>query len=504
VPAPPPAGPCALVIFGAAGDLTGRLLMPAIYNLARAGLLPERLAIVGVDILALDADAWRARQQARLAAYVKDSDAPWDAAAWGRLAEAMTYLAGDFADAGLFARLAAHLETQEAARGTGGNALFYLAVADRFFADLIAALAAAGLTRAPDGAWRRVVVEKPFGHDLASARALNARILAHLDEAQVFRMDHFLGKETVRNILAFRFANRIFAPVWSAAHIARVEITAAETVGVEHRAQFYERTGALRDMVPNHLFQLLALVAMEAPELAREDAIRDAKAQVLAQVRCADPARDVVRAQYGAGRMGGQDVPGYRDEPGIAADSMTETYVALRLGVATPRWEGVPFFLRTGKRLARRVTEVAVTFRPAPPGPFADGARAPNRLLLRIQPDEGIALRFAVKVPGPEDDLATAALDFRYRDRFPPSAAVGYETLVYDCMIGDATLFQRADMVEAGWAAVQPVLEHWARAPGTALSFYPAGSEGPETARAMLGPGAAWHGLVGTEPTEDA
>jgi glucose-6-phosphate 1-dehydrogenase len=364
---------------------------------------------------------------------------------------------------------------------------------------VIAALGAAGLVTETDGKWRRVVIEKPFGHDLASAKALNASILKTLAERQIYRMDHFLGKETVQNIMALRFANGLFEPLWNRQHIDHVQITAAETVGVEHRGKFYEITGALRDMVPNHIFQLLAMTAMEPPISFDADAVRDKKAEVIEAIRPITPQRalrDVVRGQYDAGTVLGQPARAYRQEPDVAADSTAETFIAWKLQIDNWRWAGVPFYLRTGKYLKQRWTEIAIRFHQAPFTLFR-GTNVermnPNWMILRIQPDEGIALEFAAKRPGPTVTLDNVRMDFGYKSYFDMAPNTGYETLLYDCMMGDATLFQRADNIEAGWAAVQPILDTWASHPPGEFPNYAAGSSGPAAADELLArDGRAW------------
>jgi glucose-6-phosphate 1-dehydrogenase len=405
-----------------------------------------------------------------------------DETAWNWVRERLHYHVGDFDDPAAFTALGQKLQ---------GNVVFYLAVAARFFGPVIEKLHEAGLLKQEGGAFRRVVVEKPFGHDLESAKALNKLILDRVDESQVFRIDHFLGKETVQNVMALRFSNGIFEPLWNRFYIDHVQITAAETVGVEERARFYEPTGALRDMVPNHMFQLLAMTAMEPPNAFDADAVRAEKAKVLQAIKPMDSmrvARDVVRAQYAAGRVGNADVSGYRQEPDVARDSTTETYVALRLKIDNLRWAGVPFYIRTGKRLAVRRTEIAIHFKQAPYAMFRDTPverLTPNIMVLHIQPSEGITLNLSAKVPGPKLQLGGVAMDFRYADYFKAPSSTGYETLLYDVMIGDATLFQRADMVEAGWAAVQPILDEWATGT-TEVHGYWAGSQGPAAADRLL------------------
>jgi len=366
---------------------------------------------------------------------------------------------GDFTQPETFTGLKRLLAERQEHNNTA-NVLFYLAVSDRFFGPVIEQLGHIGLTQQSEQAWRRVIVEKPFGHDLASAEALNTQILRVLSEGQIYRIDHFLGKETVQNILVLRFANGIFEPLWNRDHVDHVQITAAETVGVEGRGRFYERTGALRDMVPNHLFQLLAMIAMEPPISFDADAVRAKKTELFQAVHSISP-ENVVRGQYGSGIVLGQKIPAYRQEPNVALDSGTETYVALKLEIDNWRWAGVPFYLRTGKCLSARTTEIAVHFRQAPYAMFRNTPveRLPaNILTLRIQPDEGLSISFSAKRPGTEIEIDGVAMDFAYRDYFEPLATVGYETLIYDCLIGDATLFQRADTVEAAWRAVKGLL----------------------------------------------
>jgi glucose-6-phosphate 1-dehydrogenase len=507
-PQAPSAPPCTLVIFGAAGDLTQRLVVPALYHLAVARRLPETFRLVGVDLADKTTDAWRgelADSTRRFAARDgEDFDTDEiDETAWAWLRDRMTYLQGDLTDPGCYRRLGSTLADLDQAVGNGGNRLFYLAVADRFFGTVVDQLGAAGLTREEGGGWRRVVIEKPFGHDLASAQALNAQILRTLQEGQIYRIDHYLGKETVQNILVLRFANGLFAPLWSRAHIEHVQITAAETVGVGHRAKFYERTGALRDMVPNHVFQLLAMTAMDPPTSLSAAAVRSRKSELLQAVRPLEGdawVHDVVRGQYAAGTVRGETVRAYREEPDVAADSGVETYFASRLVIDNERWAGVPFYLRTGKHLAARKTEIAIRFRQAPSGLFRSMGMpelTPNWLILRIQPDEGIALEFRAKQPGPRMELRRVCMDFAYEDYFKMAPNTGYETLLYECMIGDMTLFQRADQVEAAWRVVQPILDGWQASKPAGFPNYRAGSDGPGLADDLLArDGNAWRPLV--------
>ncbi|CAO4179396.1 glucose-6-phosphate dehydrogenase [Methylorubrum aminovorans] len=487
-PDTPQAPPCTLVVFGAGGDLTKRLLMPALYNLAGGGLLAEKFSILGVDHNPLTDDGWRDDLTKTMESFAGDPSAEFhperiDPQPWGFIRERLHVMQGDFSKAATFQDLAGRLS---------GNVVFYLAVAARFFGPVVEGLGKAGLLKQTNGTFRRVIIEKPFGSDLASAKALNETILAQGDESQFYRIDHFLGKETVQSILAIRFANALLDPVWRRDYVDHVEITAAETIGVEERGRFYEPTGALRDMVPNHLFQLLTMVAMEPPGSFEAEAVRDEKTRLVTAIRPISP-EDAVRGQYAAGREGGRDVPAYRDEPDVGEASRTETYVALKIAIENERWSGVPFYLRTGKCLADRRTEIAVHFKPAPFTLFKgkEGADpASNVMRLRIDPEPGSATRLNVKRPGPQMHLAAIETGFRYADFFEPASTVGYETLIYDCMIGDPTLFQRADTIEASWAAVDPLIQAWTDAP---VCFYAAGSPGPKEADELLGrDGRAW------------
>jgi len=482
---------CTLVIFGAGGDLTKRLLMPAIYNLSKARLLSEKFAIIAVDRTPKPVEDFRDYLAEGIRSFVSDTASgpatePFDKQAWEFVASRITHFSGDLTQSDTYARL------YDVVERTGDNAIFYLAVASQLFGTIIEQIGAVGLTEEKDGRFRRVIIEKPFGTDLGSARALNERILKVLSESQIYRMDHFLGKETVQNIMVLRFANGIFEPLWNRDHIDHVQITVAETVGVERRANFYEATGALRDMVPNHVFQLLSLTAMEPPNSFDADAVRTEKHKVLEAISPLDDAdvrRNTVRGQYGAGVTEGHPAVAYRQEPGVAHDSMTETYVAMRLGIDNWRWAGVPFYLRTGKHLARRTTEIAIQFKQAPFALFRDtpiDALTPNVLILHLQPDEGASLQFGAKIPGPEIALGGVRMDFHYKDYFKTEPSTGYETLVYDCMIGDAMLFNRADGVEAGWEVVQPILDLWKNDKTVPLEMYPAGSAGPETGDNLL------------------
>ena len=481
-----------LVIFGAGGDLTKRLVVPALYHLVQARKLPDRFAIIGVDRNDQTTEQWSQSLTKMIQTLTPASRI--DASSWSWLTGRMHYLPADFTQAATFTHLEALLAKQRE-QNSIASALFYLAVGERFFGPIVEQLGRAGLTKQSGETWRRVIIEKPFGHDLSSAKALNEKILKVLSEDQIYRIDHFLGKETVQNILVLRFANGIFEPLWNRDHIDHVQITAAETIGVEGRGRFYEQIGALRDMVPNHLFQLLAMIGMEPPISFDADAVRAKKTELLQAIHSIS-AESAIRGQYDSGVVFGQRVQDYRHEPNVAPDSGTETYVALKLGIDNWRWAGVPFYMRTGKRLSARATEIAIQFRQAPYALFRDTPveRLPaNVLTLRIQPDEGLSVSFSAKRPGTEIEIDGVAMNFAYRDYFEPVATVGYETLIYDCLIGDATLFQRADTVEAAWHAVQGLLDTWARAPADDFPNYAAGSAGPEAANRLLARDArAW------------
>ncbi|HEY0144880.1 MAG TPA: glucose-6-phosphate dehydrogenase [Methylovirgula sp.] len=486
-----------MVIFGATGDLTKRLVIPALYNLVCTKVLPEQFALIGVARAEGTAESWRDELYEMLKSYVDNAATEFDVShidegAWKRLAERMTYVRGDLTKPEMYDRLRGALDHAEKPHGTQGNAIFYLAVADRLFDAVVEQLGKAKLTdQDGDGKrpfWRRVVIEKPFGHSLDSARDLNVRLQRTLREDQIFRIDHFLGKETVQSIMAFRFGNGLFEPIWNRDRIDHVQITAAETVGVEQRGEFYEATGALRDMVPNHLFTLLSMVAMEPPTGFGAAAILSKKAELLTAIPAVKPER-VVRGQYGVGTVLGKPVRAYRQEVNVAPDSNVETYVAMQLEIDNWRWAGVPFYLRTGKHMLQRNTEIAIRFKQAPSAAFQDtpvDSLRPNWLVLRIAPDAGISLQFEVKRPGPVVDLAAVKMAFSYDDWFPKEPNVGYETLIYDIMTGDPTLFMRADMVEQTWRIVQPVLEAWAGDRAADLPVYAAGSEGPVEANTLL------------------
>jgi glucose-6-phosphate 1-dehydrogenase len=484
-----PADACSFVIFGASGDLTRRLLIPALYNLAAGGLLPQAFCIIGIGRTQLTTDAFRNHLHKSLRELAKREV---DDALAEKLLACVTYLEGDAEDAQTYERLQRELTRLEGESATQGNRLFYLATPPTQFAPIGCRLGESGLARENNGAWRRVIVEKPFGTDLNSARNLNRQLLEVLDEHQIYRIDHYLGKETVQNILVLRFANGLFEPIWNRDHIDHVQITVAEQLTVGHRGRFYDSTGALRDMVPNHLFQLLSLIAMEPPARFEANAVRAEKAELLDATQVpseADAIRNSVRAQYRAGYVANQAIEDYRRAKDVNFESTTETYVALKLMIDNWRWAGVPFYLRTGKALRSQLTEVAVKFKQAPFAMFRDtpvDRLAQNFLVLRIQPDECISLKFNAKVPGPSIAIAGVNMTFKYEDYFETAPSTGYETLIYDCMIGDAILFQRADGIEAGWRVVQPFLDAWRNAGAQGLATYSAGSDGPDAADELL------------------
>jgi glucose-6-phosphate 1-dehydrogenase len=481
--------PCSFVIFGVTGDLAHRLVIPALYNLAATDLLPENFCVVGIARTAMSDEELRDSLMKGLRQFATRTV---DDAIALRLLQCVTCLVGDPDKPDSFDEMRKELEKQEAARATGGNRLFYLATPPSAFAPIARQLGRVGLLKEEDNAWRRLVVEKPFGTDLASARALNADLLKIVDEHQIYRIDHYLGKETVQNILVLRFANGMFEPIWNRDHIDHVQITVDEKLGVGHRGSFYDATGALRDMVPNHLFQLLSLVAMEPP--ARFDAytVRSEKAEVLAAIQTqseAEALHNSVRGQYKGGKIGDDLIEDYRKTEDVKPDSTTETYAAIKLTIDNWRWAGVPFYLRTGKALGVKRTEVAIKFKQAPFSMFRDtevDRLSQNYLVISIEPTEGITLQFNTKVPGPTVSIDGVEMKFRYKDYFKVEPATGYETLIYDCMIGDNILFQRADSVEAGWQAVQPFLDAWKKAGAKGLESYKAGSEGPAGAGELL------------------
>jgi glucose-6-phosphate 1-dehydrogenase len=488
-----------MVIFGGTGDLTRRKLFPALHHLWKEKRGPDRFAVVGVGRETLSEAAYRDMLDAAVREHYGEG---FDEALWGMMLRSVHYLPGEFTDPELYVRLDQLLQRITRERQIAPNFVFYLATPPAFFAEIAARLGHVGLLNETDGCWRRVVVEKPFGRGLRSALELNRQLHQVLREHQIYRIDHYLGKETVQNILAFRFANSTIEPIWNRRYIDHVQITVAESLGVEQRGGYYEQAGALRDMIPNHLLALLAVVAMEPSISFEADAIRDEQTKVLRAIQPIghnDVLAATVRGQYGAGPVRGIGrVPAYRDEPNVAPDSKTETYAAMRLMIDTWRWAGVPFYLRTGKRLPGRFTEVVIQYMHAPYFMFRDSLvkreKVPaNSLVLRIQPNEGIGLNFNAKVPGPTAHLGTVDMDFRYDEHFAAAPTTGYETLLYDCMSGDATLFKRADNIEAAWALVDPVLEVWSALPARDFPNYASGSWGPEEGDQLLArDGRAW------------
>jgi glucose-6-phosphate 1-dehydrogenase len=488
-----PAPPVTLVIFGATGDLTRRLLVPTLVNMTQGGLADDSLRILGVSIEPGTDESLREHLDDFLvSSHTEDASG---SKAWAGLKERISYLAGDFTKDAIYEEIAHHLT-----QAPSGNAAFYLAVQPRFFEVIIEKLADHGLMTETAGCFRRVAIEKPFGTDLASAKALNAKILSRVSETQVYRIDHFLGKETVQNIMTARFANMMIEALWNSNYIDHVQITAAEIVDVGTRGKFYDATGALRDMVPNHLFQLLAMVAMEPPNSFDAEAIRNEKGKLLKALRIYSPeeaAKNGVRGAYGAGTLAGKELPAFDNSPDVSPDSKTETFVALKLFVDTWRWAGVPFYLRTGKAMMARDTEIVVTFRQVPFAQFrgTDVQRRlpPNRLIIQVQPDEGLHMEISIKSPGLSVDTVPVSLDFRYSDMFDIGKFTGYESLLYDLFIGDQTLFQRADGIEAGWAAVQPFLDLWSKDEKKPDEYAP-GSMGPSCADTLIeADGRKWH-----------
>ena len=483
-----PGDPCIMVIFGASGDLTKRKLIPALYNLAKDNLLSKEFALVGIARNELTSEQFRDMIGKEIGEYATTKVDP---DLWHWLARRIYYLAGDFDDAPAYDKLRDLLAQIDEEHGTRGNYFYYLATSPSFFAPIVKQLGASGLVTEETG-WRRVIIEKPFGRNYDSAVALNKEIRQVLNEKQIYRIDHYLGKETVQNILVFRFANGIFEPIWNRRYIDHVQITVSETVGVEQRGGYYDKAGTLRDMVPNHIFQLISLTAMEPPISFDADVVRDEQAKILKAI---PPPTDeevlvrTVRGQYGEGVQDGVKVPAYRAEPMVALDSRTETFVAMKLFIDNWRWADVPFYLRTGKRLPQRTTKIAIQFKRAPFVLFRKTAvdrLEPNRLVLHLQPDEGISLSFSAKVPGPVVQIGDVNMNFNYTDYFNATPQTGYERLLYDCMLGDATLFQRSDMVETAWHVVAPILDVWEALPPRRFPNYAAGTWGPPEADELL------------------
>ncbi|MDE2143330.1 MAG: glucose-6-phosphate dehydrogenase, partial [Elusimicrobia bacterium] len=473
-------------------DLTQRKLIPALYNLAAQNFLPDDFALVGIARRAMTDDQFRRKALEGIEEFVPK---PVDPQALKRLSDRLHYMAGDASDRASYGRLGEAMAKLDPKRGAGGNNLFYLATAPEFFGPIARRLGDSGLTREERGNWRRVVVEKPFGRDLESAKNLNEELKSVLHESQIYRIDHYLGKETVQNLMVFRFANGIFEPIWNRNYVDHVQISVAEELGVGSRGGYFDGVGVLRDMVPNHLFQLLSLTAMEPPSSFDANVVRDRQLEVLRSISPLtdeDVWRQAVRGQY----------DGYRKEALVAPDSITETYAALKLSLDTWRWAGVPFYLRTGKRLAARSSEIVIQFRAAPVSLFRGAGVtgiAANQLVIRIQPHEGIALSFGAKIPGPTVQLGTVDMDFKYQDYFGAAPSTGYERLLYEAMLGDQTLFQRADMVETAWGVVQPLLDAWRAAPGGGFPNYAGGSWGPDAAEQLLErDGRKWRECAGS------
>ncbi|HKP47108.1 MAG TPA: glucose-6-phosphate dehydrogenase [Pyrinomonadaceae bacterium] len=489
---------CVVVIFGATGDLTRRKLLPALYRLTQQQLIPAEFAILGTARQPLSDDEFRAQMQQAIQEFASEDQ--FDEKAWQSFAKRLFYLPGEFADAGLYQKIKTKLGEIDKDCSTRGNHLFYLATAPEFFGVVATKLGEAKLAKPQDDAWTRIIVEKPFGHDLASAQKLNQELATVFEEKQIYRIDHYLGKETVQNLLVFRFANSIFEPLWNRQYIDHIQITNAEAIGVEGRGAYYEKAGALRDMIQNHVFQVTSLIAMEPPASLSANGVRDEKIKAMQSVRPL-PAEKIdkfaVRGQYGPGTVLGDTVPGYRQEPGVDPNSSTATFAALKLQFDNWRWAGVPFYLRSGKRLQKHITEIAIEFKGVPHRLFTD-ADAPlqrNVLVIRIQPNEGITLRFGAKLPGQAMRIRSVNMDFRYGSSFGVKPPEAYERLLLDCMLGDSTLYARRDMVERGWEIVAPIIDAWEK-PATDFPNYEAGSWGPSAAAELLSrDGRKWRRL---------
>ncbi|MFL5714248.1 MAG: glucose-6-phosphate dehydrogenase [Chloroflexota bacterium] len=481
--------PSIVVLFGATGDLAHRKVIPALYHLWRTNLLPHEFMLVAIGRRPYTDDTFRAEIHTALEKYSRVL--PLDVDAWESFAKRIEYLQFDFGDPKGFDTLSEYLDTHDAEHGTRGNRLFYLATQPSQFAEIVGQLGRVGLDHElHEGGWRRVVIEKPFGHDLESAKRLNREVGKVFRESQVYRIDHYLGKETVRNLLVFRFGNGIFEPLWNRRYVDHVQITVGESIGIENRGSFYEQTGASRDVLQNHLLQLVCLVAMEPPATFEANALRDEKVKVLRAISAepSSPHGDVVRGQYGPGWVAATKVPGYRDEEEVDPGSETETFVAAKLTIDDWRWSGVPFYVRTGKRLPKRATEIAIQYRDVPHRLFKEEGVEPdpNLLAIRIQPDEGIMLRFGAKVPGLGLDIRSVTMDFTYGSAFNVDSPDAYETLILDALQGDASLFTRADEVEEAWGIVDPIVGAWADGPAPTFPNYDAGTWGPDAADQLL------------------
>jgi glucose-6-phosphate 1-dehydrogenase len=483
--------PCVMVIFGASGDLTKRKLLPAVYTLFKERLVSPNFSVVGFSRSPMSDDEFRSRMRDA----AEEFGGPVDTATWQKFAAGLRYISAHPHHPEEYKRLASVLSELDRERGTGGNRVYYLAVPPSSFSPIVKNLQSAGLEKSEQG-WARVIIEKPFGHDLESAKALNRELTEVFREEQIYRIDHYLGKETVQNLLVFRFANGILEPIWNRRYVDNVQITAAETLGVENRASYYEEAGALRDMVQNHMLQLLTMTAMEPPVAFDAETVRAEKVKVLRAIRppcLEDTPYCAVRGQYGPGTIGGQQVVGYRQEPGVNPNSNTETFAAVKLHIESWRWAGVPFYLRVGKRLARHTTEIAVQFR-QPPLRLFQGTHdlPPNLIVVRIQPDEGIALRFSAKRPGPGTHVRDVNMDFQYSTAFGMASANAYERLLLDCMLGDPTLFASSKFVELGWSLLTPILQAWKNKPPSDFPNYAAGSWGPDAADKIMDYGQSW------------
>ena len=492
-----PGDPCTIVIFGASGDLTKRKLLPALYNLKALKLLPENFAVIGVAVSDSNDELFRTQITSDIQQF---ATRPVDQAEWDDFSKRSYYLSGDFNNPETFQHLGAKITDVQKTWNLSGNVLFYLAIAPTFFGKVVEQLGNAGLTEEKPDAWRRVIIEKPFGHDLQSARDLNADLTKHVAESQIYRIDHYLGKETVQNIMVFRFGNSVFEPIWNRRYIDYVQITVAEELGVELRGGYYDHSGVTRDMVQNHILSVLSLVAMEPPTSISGDSVRNEKVKVLEAIRPMEPEEvlaNTVRGQYGAGIIDGKNVPAYRTEPNVNPQSNTETFVAMKLEVDNWRWADVPFYIRSGKRLAARTTQIVIGFKRTPLLLFGKGVEdniMPNRLVIHVQPDEGITMDIHAKRPGPGISIANVPLDFSYQEFGESNAATGYETLLYDCMIGDMTLFHRYDSVDASWRIVNPILDVWQALHPRDFPNYASGTWGPEASdRLIEKSGHAWH-----------
>ena len=488
--------PCTVILFGASGDLAKRKVIPAMYDLAVHDSLGERYAIMGFARTAMSDDSFRATVGE--AAKGISEVGPIDPAKWDAFASNLHYHAGDYSDAQAYTTLAKRLTDLESEKNLGGNRLFYLSTPPEVYPDIIEQLGKAGLSKlANENSWVRVIVEKPFGRDLATAKELNKKVQCVFEERQVYRIDHYLGKDTVQNLLVLRFGNGIFEPLWNRNYVDHVQITASETLGVERRGGFYETAGALRDMIQSHVLQLTSLCSVEPPASFDATAVRNEKLKVLQSIRPYDlegVAQAVIRGQYAPGNVDGKKLPGYRQEPGVSPTSRTETFVAMRVLVDNWRWAGVPFYLRTGKRLAKRSTEIMIQFKRAPHVVFRGKEVEPNRLVLNIQPDEGISVSFGAKRPGTEMSIGNVTMNFSYREGFGEATRSAYATLVNDCVRGDATLFDRADSVEAAWSLVDPILDVWSAAKSAKVPEYAAGSWGPKESDNLLErDGRSWY-----------